>query len=212
MRIPAHFRLSLSHFSPFCDHPHHNRISRESSDRLLVFSGVSELLALPCEHFFCKTCILPWLDKTNSCPVCRHELETEEVPPPRPPDSPPLLLFGEDDNTLLLQRRRELAARDGGRPPMIVRGAGAGGQGGLIIFPMGRRHGPGLPGGPPGGGAVWVREGGGDMRVAGVGQTATAWADADADTTEGGGGMEVEQRVEVGGRRRRRGMGRCCIM
>ncbi len=38
-------------------------------------SGSSELLALPCEHFFCKACILPWLEKTNSCPVCRHELE-----------------------------------------------------------------------------------------------------------------------------------------
>ena len=37
--------------------------------------GSSELLALPCEHFFCKACILPWLEKTNSCPVCRHELE-----------------------------------------------------------------------------------------------------------------------------------------
>lgn len=43
-------------------------------------AGSSEVLSLPCEHFFCKACILPWLEKTNSCPVCRHELETEEPP------------------------------------------------------------------------------------------------------------------------------------
>jgi hypothetical protein len=43
-------------------------------------AGSSELLALPCDHFFCKTCILPWLEKTNSCPVCRHELEAEATP------------------------------------------------------------------------------------------------------------------------------------
>ncbi|XP_076057660.1 E3 ubiquitin-protein ligase RNF181-like [Oratosquilla oratoria] len=36
-----------------------------------------EVVKLPCKHEFHTTCIMPWLKKTNSCPLCREEFPTD---------------------------------------------------------------------------------------------------------------------------------------
>lgn len=33
---------------------------------------------MPCKHIFHQECIIPWLEKTNSCPLCRYQLPTDD--------------------------------------------------------------------------------------------------------------------------------------
>ncbi|MBN3300189.1 E3 ubiquitin-protein ligase RNF181 [Amia ocellicauda] len=44
---------------------------------LLEFEEDETVRKMPCEHLFHSGCILPWLGKTNSCPLCRLELPTD---------------------------------------------------------------------------------------------------------------------------------------
>ncbi|XP_008459416.3 uncharacterized protein LOC103498560 [Cucumis melo] len=42
------------------------------------FSMEEKVRKLPCGHYYHDDCILPWLNIRNTCPVCRHELPTDD--------------------------------------------------------------------------------------------------------------------------------------
>lgn len=61
-------------------------ISTEQADKgvkcpvcLLEFEEQETVRQMPCKHIFHSGCILPWLGKTNSCPLCRLELPTDNA-------------------------------------------------------------------------------------------------------------------------------------
>ena len=44
------------------------------------FKEGEEIIQLPCKHIFDKNAILTWLtEESNSCPVCRYELDSKEI-------------------------------------------------------------------------------------------------------------------------------------
>ncbi|KAI3468330.1 hypothetical protein Pfo_024993 [Paulownia fortunei] len=44
-------------------------------ENLVIDDKIQEL---PCKHMFHPPCLKPWLDQHNSCPICRHELKTDD--------------------------------------------------------------------------------------------------------------------------------------
>ena len=45
---------------------------------LVSFDEDDAIIEMPCDHYFHSDCLLPWLKKTNSCPLCRYELKTDD--------------------------------------------------------------------------------------------------------------------------------------
>lgn len=42
------------------------------------FTTDEKMHVLPCFHTFHPDCCIPWLKKHNTCPVCRHELPSDD--------------------------------------------------------------------------------------------------------------------------------------
>jgi DNA-directed RNA polymerase subunit RPC12/RpoP len=53
----------------------------ESTDCVVCqedFKKDEQLLRLECKHIFHKKCLKEWLERHNTCPMCRHELLTDD--------------------------------------------------------------------------------------------------------------------------------------
>lgn len=44
-----------------------------------TYANEDSILKLTCNHMFHKDCVRSWLDKHNTCPVCRAEFPTDDL-------------------------------------------------------------------------------------------------------------------------------------
>jgi hypothetical protein len=43
------------------------------------FQNEEEILALPCAHLFHRECLIGWLEKQNTCPICKFEITYNNI-------------------------------------------------------------------------------------------------------------------------------------
>eukprot|EP00597_Dinobryon_sp_UTEXLB2267_P002796 CAMPEP_0170076266 /NCGR_PEP_ID=MMETSP0019_2-20121128/13264_1 /TAXON_ID=98059 /ORGANISM="Dinobryon sp., Strain UTEXLB2267" /LENGTH=243 /DNA_ID=CAMNT_0010287785 /DNA_START=276 /DNA_END=1007 /DNA_ORIENTATION=+ len=60
---------------------HYGSPTKDCSICQEAFQDVCEILKLPCRHLYHSGCVIEWLQKNNTCPLCRLELPKEETPP-----------------------------------------------------------------------------------------------------------------------------------
>ncbi|XP_070599048.1 E3 ubiquitin-protein ligase Praja-2 isoform X2 [Erythrolamprus reginae] len=74
----------------------HNAVGQEQCCAICCSEYIKEEIVteLPCRHFFHVTCITLWLQKSGTCPVCRHVL-----PPGLSESSAPLFTFLPDQDS-----------------------------------------------------------------------------------------------------------------
>lgn len=44
-----------------------------------AFEDAQRIVSLPCGHYFHLTCISPWLDQHNTCPMCRYKMKVSDA-------------------------------------------------------------------------------------------------------------------------------------
>lgn len=49
-------------------------IERLEGDCPVCFDKICTPVLLPCEHVFCKNCVIEWIKINSSCPLCRHRV------------------------------------------------------------------------------------------------------------------------------------------
>jgi len=57
--------------------PSEEELKNQTKCPVCLVSFDAVVIEMPCGHSFHSDCLLPWLQKTNSCPLCRHELLTD---------------------------------------------------------------------------------------------------------------------------------------
>ena len=40
---------------------------------------IEDISILPCNHYFCKDCIISWINEEEKCPECSEEANTEKI-------------------------------------------------------------------------------------------------------------------------------------